>query len=63
MNEITSQALLWVVYIVIVLAIAGPVVLRLTRNLFKIHRKQQHMRATPGPLLGVVYPKTRKKRK
>ena len=63
MNELTSQIFLWLAYIAIVLAIAGPVVVKLTSNLFRIYRKRQQIKSTPGPLLGVVYPETRKKRK
>jgi hypothetical protein len=63
MNELTSQALLWAAYIAIVLAIAGPVMVRLINNLSSIYKKRQRMKATPGPLLGVIYPETRKKKK
>jgi predicted metal-binding membrane protein len=43
---------------VLVLALATPTAYRLIKN---YHRIRQHKKNLPGPLLGVVYPKTKDK--
>jgi hypothetical protein len=63
MNELANQVLLWTTYFAIVAVIAGPVLARLIRNLIQIHKQRKHMKSIPGPLLGVVYPETKKRKK
>jgi hypothetical protein len=63
MNELTSQILLWAAYIAIVGVLAAPVVVRLVSNLKAIYKIRKHKKTLPGPLLGVVYPETRKRKK
>jgi hypothetical protein len=48
----------WVAYLLIVAVIGGPVAFRLYNNLTAARRRRK---ATPGPLLGVVYPENKKK--
>lgn len=56
MNENIYLIVAWVV---VVLAIAGPPVYRITKRAYLI---RQHKKNLPGPLLGVVYPKTKDKK-
>jgi hypothetical protein len=53
----------WLGYSAIVLIIAGPVLVRLVRNIAVGLKLRRRRKATPGPLLGVVYPQTTKKDK
>jgi len=53
----------WIVYSAIVLVIAGPVLVRLVRNIAVGLKLRRRRKATPGPLLGVVYPQHNKKGK
>ena len=62
MTELTNQIFLWIAYLTIVGLIAGPVLVRLTKNLIAIRKQRQHAKSIPGPLLGVVYPETKKKK-
>lgn len=48
-------------WILIVLMIALPTIIRLVKNLYRAYRIRQHKKRIPGPLLGVIYPDTRKK--
>lgn len=52
----------WLVYGAIVLVIAGPVLIRLVRNITLGLKLRRRRKATPGPLLGVVYPQKTKGR-
>jgi hypothetical protein len=54
--NITNSTYAGVVYLVIVALIAGPVIYRLVGNLLRHYRIRQHIKSTPGPLLGVIYP-------
>jgi hypothetical protein len=56
MNE---NILLIVAWVVVVLAIAGPPAYRIAKRTYLI---RQHKKNLPGPLLGVVYPKTKDKK-
>jgi hypothetical protein len=47
-------------WVVVVGAIAGPTIYRLIKRAYLI---RQHKKNLPGPLLGVVYPKTKDKNK
>lgn len=55
MNTLTTP-IAGVVYLVIVGLIAGPTLYRLVGNLLRNYRIRKHIRNTPGPLLGVIYP-------
>jgi hypothetical protein len=46
-------------WVVVVLAIVGPTTYRLLKRAYLI---RQHKKNLPGPLLGVVYPKTKDKK-
>jgi hypothetical protein len=46
-------------WIVAVTALVGPTIYRLIKRLYLI---RQHKKNLPGPLLGVVYPKTKDKK-
>jgi hypothetical protein len=52
----------WIVYSAIVLIIAGPVLVRLVRNVALGLKLRRRRKATHGPLLGVVYPQKTKGR-
>jgi len=53
----------WLGYGAIVGIIAGPVLVRLIRNIAVGVKLRRRRKATPGPLLGVVYPEMTKKDK
>ncbi len=53
----------WLGYGAIVGIIAGPVFVRLVRNIAVGVKLRRRRKATPGPLLGVVYPEMTKKDK
>lgn len=46
-------------WIVVVIAIVGPTIYRLIKRAYLIRK---HKKNLPGPLLGVVYPKTKDKK-
>jgi len=50
-------------WIVVVSAIVGPTLYRLIRRTYRHYLIRQHKKNLPGPLLGVVYPKTKDKNK
>jgi len=54
--NITNSTYAWVVYLVIVALISGPVIYRLVGNLLRIRKHRKQIANTPGPLLGVIYP-------
>ncbi len=56
MTNINNSPYAWVVYLVIVGLISGPTIYRLVGNLLRRYRIRQHIKSTPGPLLGVIYP-------
>jgi Flp pilus assembly protein TadB len=57
-----ENATLTAAWIVVVIAIVGPTLYRLIRRTYRHYRIRQHKKNLPGPLLGVVYPKTKDKK-
>jgi len=54
----STQIFALIIYILIVIAIA-----RITANLYKGYKLRKQRKMTPGPLLGVVFPKDKKDKK
>jgi len=57
-----ENATLTAAWVVVVLAIVGPTIYRLIKRIYRHYLIRQHKKALPGPLLGVVYPKTKDKK-
>jgi hypothetical protein len=57
-----ENATLTAAWIVVVAAIVGPTLYRLIRRTYRHYLIRQHKKNLPGPLLGVVYPKTKDKK-
>ena len=57
-----ENATLTAAWVVVVLAIVGPTIYRLVKRIYRHYLIRQHKKNLPGPLLGVVYPKTKDKK-
>lgn len=48
-------------WVILLVAILGPLAIALIIKGYRAYRIRQHKKTIPGPLLGVIYPETKKK--